>query len=55
MTHRLLSIAVVTTAIFASMTAGAANVDVYGIVDTAITMDSGITKGGSVEKYVSEH
>lgn len=66
MTHRLLPIAVVTAAAFASMTAGAANVDVYGIVDTGlhyskadsgdttVTMDSGITKGSRVGLIGSE-
>lgn len=66
MTLRLLPIAAMTAAAFAAMSAHAASVDVYGVLDTglhythsdsgdtSVTMDSGISKGSRVGIIGSE-
>ena len=66
MMFRLLPAAAMTATALAAMTAGAATVDVYGVVDTglhyvkadsgdtSVTMDSGISKGSRVGLIGSE-
>ena len=66
MMFRLLPAAAMTATALAGMTAGAATVDVYGVVDTglhyvkadsgdtSVTMDSGISKGSRVGLIGSE-
>lgn len=66
MMFRLLPAAAMTATALATMTAGAATVDVYGVVDTglhyvkadsgdtSVTMDSGISKGSRVGLIGSE-